>query len=373
RKLAPRSGWSIIGVMGIVAAFVILAFYSTIAGWTLEYIVKAVSNSFQGKNTDILFENFKSQTFFPLLWQFIFMILTATIVFMGVQKGIERYTKILMPILLLLIIAMCIRSLTLEGSMAGVKFLFDPDFSKITFNVILEALGQAAFSLSIGMGALITYGSYIQKDNHLPNTAIQVATADTIIAVLAGVMIFPAVFALGMDPQSGPGLVFEVLPKLFMQMPMGYFFSILFFVLLAVAALTSTVSLLEVVVAYFSEELNMSRSKATIISTSLIWVFGVFATLSFSSLKDFTLFDLTIFDSLDYVSANVLLPLGALLIVVFLGWKFGKRQTYLETTNEKSIPFKLFGLFFFIVKFIAPIAIVLIFLNSLGLFRFIQS
>ncbi|PLX13552.1 MAG: sodium-dependent transporter, partial [Marinilabiliales bacterium] len=232
KKLAPGKPWYIIGIMGLVAAFFILAFYSTIAGWTLEYIVKAFANGFENQNTTIIFESFKSSTFRPLLWQFVFMGLTAWIVFSGVKDGIEKYTKILMPLLFVLIVIMCVRSLTLDGASKGLEFLFKPDFSKITWGVILEALGQAAFSLSIGMGALITYGSYINKDNNLPKTAFQVSLADTLIALLAGVMIFPAVFALGMNPEAGPGLVFQVLPELFMKMPGGYVFSIVFFILL---------------------------------------------------------------------------------------------------------------------------------------------
>lgn len=370
RKLAPGSGWPIVGLMGIVAAFVILAFYSTIAGWTLEYIIKAVQDGFRNQNTAELFEIFKSGTFKPLIWQFVFMVFTAGIVFAGVQKGIERYTKILMPILVMLILAMCIRSVTLHGAGDGLKFLFKPDFTKITFSVVLEALGQAAFSLSIGMGALITYGSYIRKDNNLSNTAIQVASADTIIAILAGVMIFPAVFALGLDPKAGPGLVFEVLPQLFMEMPLGYYFSILFFVLLAVAALTSTVSVLEVVVACFSEELNMNRQKATIVSATAIWLLGILATLSFSNLKDVTIFDNTFFGIMEYVAANILLPAGALFIVIFLAWRLGRKAVYDEVTQNGTFKAKLFNVFFFIVKYIAPIAIVLVFLNTLGLLKF---
>jgi NSS family neurotransmitter:Na+ symporter len=370
KKLAPGKPWYIIGIMGLVAAFFILAFYSTIAGWTLEYIVKAVSNGFKNQDTTLIFESFKTSTFKPLLWQFIFMGLTAWIVFSGVKNGIERYTKILMPLLFFLIIVMCIRAVTLPGAMEGIEFLFKPDFSKITWSVVLEALGQAAFSLSIGMGALITYGSYINKDNNLPRTAIEVSIADTVIAILAGVMIFPAVFALGMDPEAGPGLVFQVLPELFMKMPGGYFFSIIFFVLLAVAALTSTVSLLEVVVAFASEELKMSRTKATILGSIAIWLVGVVATLSFSNLSDLKLFDLTIFDILDYVSANILLPVGALAIVIFLGWYLGKKVIADELSNNGALKMKFLGVFVFIIKFIAPIAIALVFFNSIGLLKF---
>jgi NSS family neurotransmitter:Na+ symporter len=369
KKLAPGKPWYIIGIMGLIAAFFILAFYSTIAGWTLEYIVKAFSNGFENQNTTIIFESFKSSTFRPLLWQFVFMLLTAWIVFSGVKDGIEKYTKILMPLLFVLIVIMCIRSLTLDGAAKGLEFLFKPDFSKITWSVILEALGQAAFSLSIGMGALITYGSYINKENNLSRTAIQVSIADTLIAILAGVMIFPAVFALGMDPQAGPGLVFQVLPELFMKMPGGYYFSIIFFILLAVAALTSTVSLLEVVVAFASEELKMSRQKATIIGTISIWLVGIITTLSFSDLSNVKMFDKTIFDLFEYIAANVLLPLGALLIVVFLGWNMGKKVIAAELSNEGSLKLKFLGVFVFIIKYIAPIAITLVFLNSIGLIK----
>lgn len=369
KLLAPKSGWPVIGIMGIVAAFVILAFYSTIAGWTLEYIIKSVQNSFDSASAEAIFETFKAGTFKPLLWQFIFMVFTALIVIMGVQKGIERYTKILMPLLVVLILAMCVRSLTLDGASAGLRFLFHPDFSKINIKIVLEALGQAAFSLSIGMGALITYGSYIQKNNNLLITAVQVAAADTIIAVLSGIMIFPAVFALGLDPQSGPGLVFEVLPKLFLKMPLGYYFSILFFVLLAVAALTSTVSILEVVVVSVSEQWKIDRKKATIISAIAIWILGILATLSFSDLSGFTIFGLTVFDLLDFLSANILLPLGALLIVLFLGWKLKRASVLDEISNNGTLKVKFFDLFLFIVLYIAPVAIVLVFLNSLGVFK----
>ena len=367
KKLAPKSKWSIVGVLGLVAAFFILAFYSTIAGWTLEYIVKAISNSFSGHDTTAIFKEFKQSTFRPIIWQLVFMALTAYIVYAGVQKGIERYTKILMPLLLVLIIIICIRSVTLPGASKGLEFLFNPDFSKINLKVVLEALGQAAFSLSIGMGTLITYGSYIPKNNNLAKTAVDVSLADTLIAVLAGIMIFPAVFALGFNPEAGPGLVFEVLPNLFLSMPGGYFFSILFFVLIAIAALTSTVSVLEVVVAFFSEELNMSRTKATIIGSVSISFIGVFATLSFSNLSSFKIFDKTIFEILDYTSANILLPVGALLIVIFVSWKLRRIKTLNELSNDGKLRLRIFNVFFFIIKYIAPLAIILVFLNSLGL------
>jgi NSS family neurotransmitter:Na+ symporter len=277
-----------------------------------------------------------------------------------------------MPLLLLLVIIMCVRSLTLTGAKGGLNFLFSPDFSKITWKVLLDALGQAAFSLSIGMGTLITYGSYIQKKNNLPGIALQVTVADTLIAILAGVMIFPAVFAFHIDPAEGTGLVFIVLPNIFVQMPGGYFFAILFFILLSIAALTSTVSVLEVVVAYFSEELKMSRRKATIIGSVSISFVGIFATLSFGPLENFIIFKRTIFDWFDYLSANLLLPLGALLIVLFVGWYLGKDNVRDELAGGEGQKGRLIPLFLVILKFIAPLAFAFVFLYGLGILRFIE-
>ncbi len=369
KKLAPGKPWYLVGVMGIVAAFLILAFYSTIAGWTLEYLVQAIGNQFSGKDSAQLkesFETFQGGTWRPIIWQLVFMFLTGYIVFAGVKNGIEKYTKILMPLLIVLIVVICIRSLTLPGAKEGLVFLFKPDFSKITWSVVLDALGQAAFSLSIGMGTLITYGSYIQKKENLPTTALQVSAADTLIAVLAGVMIFPAVFAFDIDPAEGFGLVFIVLPNIFAQMAGGHIFSIIFFVLLAIAALTSTVSVLEVVVAYFSEELKMTRKKATIIGAAAISVVGLFATLSFGPLKDATIFGKTLFGLFNELSANILLPLGAIMIVLFVGWQMGSKIVKDEITNQGALKVRFFKVFMLIVKIIAPIAISMVFLYGLG-------
>ncbi len=368
KKIAPGKRWYLIGFMGIVAAFFILAFYSAVAGWTLEYIVQSVSHKFSGQTTEQLadkFGNFIAHPYRPIIWQMVFMLLTAAVVVAGIKKGIEKYTKLLMPLLLLLIIVLCIRSITLPGASDGLAFLFKPNFDKVTAKTFLFALGQAFFSLSLGMGALITYSSYFGKKENLTATAFEVSMADTLIAVLAGVMIFPAVFSFGIEPTMGPKLVFITLPKIFQQMPGGDAFAAIFFVLLAVAALTSTISLLEVVVAYFSEELKMTRSKATVIATIAISVLGVLASMSFGALKGVTLFDKSIFDLLDYSASNVLLPLGGLLIVIFVGWFVGDKFIRAELSNEGSLRVKLFPTFLFIVKFIAPIAIAAIFIYSL--------
>jgi NSS family neurotransmitter:Na+ symporter len=373
RALAPGRPWFLVGMMGIVAAFMILAFYTAVAGWTLEYIYQTLIGGFINKNSAELatmFESFRSESLRPALWFSIFMIATAGIVLAGVRKGIEKSTKILMPLLFLLLIVLCIKSLTLPGAGRGVEFLFRPDFSKITGTTVLMALGQAFFSLSIGMGTLITYGSYIPGDNNLGSTAVQVSMVDLIIAIFAGVAIFPAVFAFNISPESGEALTFIVLPGIFQQMTGGMVFAFTFFFLLAIAALTSTISVLEVIVAYFSEQLNMSRRKAIIISTASMFILGISASLSWGLMRDVKLFDLNIFDLFNFTTANILLPLGGLLIVAFLAWFFPGRDTMDELSNGGVLKVRYYNLFRFIIKFIAPVAIALVFLNGLGVIKF---
>ena len=371
-KMAPGKPWFLIGIMGVAAAFMILAFYAAVAGWTLEYLYQSVVNGFAGKSPDELsemFTAFREGSWRPILWFLVFMVLTSSIVISGVRKGIEKYTKILMPLLLMILVILIIRSLTLPGAVEGLRFLFKPDFSKITADTVLQALGQAFFSLSIGMGTLITYGSYIKKNDNLANTVISVTMADTFIAVLAGVAIFPAVFAFGIDPAAEEGLVFIALPSIFQQMIGGYFFSTLFFILLAVAALTSTISMLEVVVAYFAEELKMTRKSATIIATVLISVLGLFAAGSWGWFENMTLFGNNVFGLLNS-SVNIMLPLGGFFIVLFIGWFMNKNAVDAELTNEGSLKAKFLVVFKFLVKFIAPIAIAIVFLNIVGIIRF---
>jgi NSS family neurotransmitter:Na+ symporter len=373
KMLAPKKPWFLVGLMGVVAAFMILAFYTVVSGWTLEYIYQSVINGFSGKQTSDLvqmFDSFKASTFRPILWFCIFMTMTTWIVISGVKDGIEKYTKILMPLLLLILIVLCIRTITLPGANEGLKFIFKPDFSKVTTYTILQALGQVFFSMSIGMGTLITYGSYMNKKDNLANTAISVSMADMVVALLAGIAIFPAVFAFGIEPSEGPGLVFKTLPNIFQQMPGGYFFSILFFVLLSVAALTSTISVLEVIVAYFSEELKISRKKATIIASLSVSILGLATVMSWGPLANVKIFNKNFFEILDFTSANVLLPLGGLLIVGFIGWFFGYQQTKDELSNNSTLKARYIPLYMFIIKFIAPIAIAIVFLNGIGLLKF---
>ncbi len=381
KKLSPNKPWFFTGVMGVAAAFMILAFYGVVAGWTLEYIYQAIVNSFKGMTPAELsegFDAFLKNPIRPIMWQVLFMILTAVVVIGGIKNGIEKLTKVLMPVLLLIIIVMGVRSLTLGTnigasgeiigrSIDGLKFLFQPDFSKVDTDVILDALGQAFFSLSLGMGTIITYGSYIRKDNNLNKTAVQVAFLDTLIALLAGIAIFPAVFYFNMAPTEGPGLVFSVLPSIFQQMVGGYFWTLAFFILLAVAALTSSISLLEVAVAYFAEELKINRIKATVITTLLITTMGVFCSLSKNVLSHVQLFGKDIFNAVEYISSNVMLPLGGFLIALFTGWAIKRSEFYVELSNEGTYKLKLFNALYFIIRFIAPFAIGLVFLYSVGL------
>lgn len=373
RRLAPGSAWPAVGFIGVAAAFTILAFYTTVAGWTLEYLYLTIFDKLdhlQKKDLENTFTTFVASGWRPVMWQVVFMLLTGFIVFKGVKNGIERSTKIMMPLLLLIIIALGIRSLTLPGAAEGLKFLFRPDFSKINAGVMLQALGQAFFSLSIGMGTLITYGSYIRKSENLGKTAISVSLADTAIAILAGLAIFPAVFAFKITPEAGPSLVFITLPMIFDQMAGGVIFELVFFILLAIAALTSTISVLEVAVAYFGEELSMGRKKATILSTIAITILGIFTTLSMGPMPELSIAGLSLFDLLDKTSANVLLPLGGLCIVLFVGWKLRPEEVVSEINNAGTLKARLAPLFMFIVKFLAPVAIALVFLNGLGLFGF---
>jgi neurotransmitter:Na+ symporter, NSS family len=367
-KLAPKSPWFLTGTMGVAAAFMILAFYGVIAGWTLDYIVKASMNGFAGKTPDqieAMFTGFVSTTWTPILWQIAFMALTAFVVIAGVKNGIEKFAKILMPILLIIIVILDIRAVTLPGASAGLNFLFKPDFSKLSVDAILSALGHAFFSLSLGMGTMMTYGSYISKKENLGTTAVQVTIADTLIALLAGVAIFPAVFAFGIEPSAGPGLVFLTLPNVFQQMPGGYFFGILFFALLAVAALTSSISILEVVVAYFVEDLKISRKTATIIAATVITLVGIPCSLANGPLSDFLIFGMNFLDLLDYISANILLPLGGLFISIFVGWKLKTKDVEDEITNEGTIKASYSKVFLFLSRIVAPAAIAIVFLNGI--------
>lgn len=373
KVLAPGTHWQYIGILGVSAAFLILSFYGVVAGWSVEYIFVSLKNGFANKSPEeisTLYNTFISSPIRPVIYQLIFMLATGGIVIIGVKKGIEKYTKVLMPVLVVILLVLCAKSLSLEGAKAGLSFLFKPDFSKLTGDGILSALGHAFFTLSLGMGTLITYGSYIRRDNNLLNTVINVTVADTVIAILAGIAIFPAVFAFGIEPSQGPGLIFVTLPNVFHQMPGGAVFSFLFFVLLTVAALTSSISILEVVVAYFIEEFNLGRRASTILATILISLLGIICSLSMGVLSPYTLLGLNFFDLMDWISANLLLPIGGLFIAIFVGWFYGRKKVQEEVSKGGTLTGLYLSIFMFLVKFIAPIAITIVILNKIGLLNF---
>lgn len=366
--LAPGKPWTIIGFMGLLAAFCILSFYTVVGGWTLDYLGRAIVNV--GSTADISlmeseFNSLVTAPYRPIVWTIVFIVLAALIVVVGIEKGIEKYSKFLMPFLFLMVVLLAIRSLTLPGAEAGVSFLVKPDFSKITSGAILAALGQAFFSLSIGMGCMITYGSYIPRKENLTKLAFTTGLSDTTFAFIAGLAIMPAVFAFGIDPQQGPGLVFIILPRIFAQIPFGNFFAILFFAVLFIAAITSVISLMEVIAAYLTESLKMKRSTAVLIISSLVTVCASFSSLSQGVLKDVKLFGKSIFDFFDYFSANILLPGGGILIVLFVGWYMKKADVYQEFSNNHTLKGTLFKAFYFIIRYVAPIAIGIVFIDSL--------
>lgn len=374
--LAPRTHWRWVGRMGVLAGFLILSYYSVVAGWTLEYICEAATNSFAGKSAqDFIasFNGFVSNPWRPVLWLIAFLLVTHFIIVRGVEKGIEKSAKIMMPALFILLIVLGICSVTLPGAGEGLKFLLKPDFSKVNSNVLLSAMGQAFFSLSLGMGCLCTYASYFRNDTNLPRTALNVASIDTLVAILAGLIIFPAATSVNIPVDSGPSLLFITLPNVFLKafgdVPMiAVILSVMFYVLLALAALTSTISLHEVVTAYLHEEFSMSRKKAAWLVTAGCTILGIFCSLSLGVGKDYTIFGLTLFDLFDFVTAKIMLPAGGFFIALFMGWYVDKKIVYDEISNRGTLKASTYRLLLFLLKYVAPIGIGLVFLNELGLF-----
>ncbi|MBF4695804.1 sodium-dependent transporter [Fusibacter ferrireducens] len=372
KKLKPNTPWFLTGWLGFITAFVILSYYGVVAGWTLSYVFSAITNSFAGQDPEALkgmFGGLVTNPLKPIIFQVVFMALTAGVILGGVKNGIEKYSKILMPLLLAIVIILDIRAITLPGSGEGIAFLFQPDFSKLTASAVMSALGHAFFSLSLGMGTMITYGSYIGKKENLGVTALQVTIADTAIALLAGLAIFPAVFAFGIEPGAGTGLVFITLPNVFNQMPGGYIFAILFFLLLSVAALTSSISILEVVVAYFVEDKGWNRKKATIIATVAITALGAFESLTNGTinlvlplLKGGVVNQFGFFDWMIEMS-DLLLPIGGFFISIFVGWIMTKADLDDEITNGGELTHSWTGIFEFLTKFVAPLLILFTLLN----------
>ncbi|NOY80247.1 MAG: sodium-dependent transporter [Kiritimatiellaeota bacterium] len=399
-----RYGWVVVGAMGVLAGFTILSFYSVVAGWTVGYVVKAALGQLAFADSSAAgdaFGQFIASPAWAVGCHLVFMALCVLIVYNGVQKGIERWSKILMPLLFLLLVVLIVRAVTLPGAGAGIRFFLSPDFSKLTGEGVLKALGHAFFSLSLGMGAMITYGSYVDKEENIFLASLTVTVLDTLVALMAGLAIFPAVFAMGFQPTQGPGLIFQVLPTVFHRMTWGPFWATLFFLLVVIAALTSGISLLEVVTAYFVDERNWSRKTATVVFGGVIFLLGGLCAVSVSDwqalpglhrllLTVFGNVEDSLFDLLDNVASNWLLPLGGMLISIFVGWIWGTRKAIVEirhgsqnfadvhvislmaglkddeSHNSAVHVLTLASLWGIFIRFISPVAVLIAFLHAIN-------
>ena len=371
-KMSRGRPWRGVGLLGILCSTIILGFYSVVAGWCLQYLYASIAGQLSGDADYVrsYFQEFSSSLLRPILWSVGFVLLTHLVIIRGVKKGIERISKLLMPTLFVLLIILVISSCMLPGAMAGVEFLFKPDFSKITSDVILAALGQSFFSLSLGTACLCTYASYFGRETNLLKSAVQISIIDTIIAILSGLMIFPAAFSVGVSPDSGPSLVFITLPNVFQQafasMPIvGYVISILFYALLAVAALTSTISMHEIGTAYFHEELKRPRAQAAWIVTVGACVIGMLSSMSCGACN-LRLLGMSLMDFFDCITAQYMMPIGALLTSLYIGWGARTAVVNREFTNCGTVYRRLFPVYLFMVRFICPILIAIVFLNQLG-------
>lgn len=367
RALSKNKNWSLIGVFAVLAAVCVLSFYCVVGGWSVKYLVESLKFNMPQLDSSY-FNGFISSSISPVIYTLIFLGMTGGVLVLGIQNGIERFSKVMMLVLCVLIVLIAVRSVTLPGSSEGIKYLFVPDLNALDGKAVLEALGQSFFSLSIGCGTVLTYGSYVNKNENIIASSLKVAMFDTIFAMIAGVAIIPAVFAIaymhGATPEigAGPGLVFITLPSVFNEMPMGGFVAVLFFATLLIAAITSAISLMETFVTYEIEEWKVSRKKAVWIAFAICSVLGIFCSLSQGVLSGVKLFGQNIFDFFDKLSANVLMTGGGLLLVLFVGWSMKKEDYIDELSNghTNNVPLWLLSTIYYLVKFVAPITIVVV-------------
>ena len=369
-----RKEWRFVGYLGILTSTIILGFYAVVAGWCFQYLFAAIAGQLTGDAAYVLnyFKDFSSDPVKPCLWAVAFILITHLVVAMGVDKGIERVSKLLMPLLLLILMILVIASCMLPGAEAGIEFLLKPDFSKVTGDVFLDALGQAFFSLSLGTACLCTYASYFKPDTNLLKSSVQIALLDSGIAILAGLMIFPAAFSVGIQPDSGPSLIFITLPNVFNQAfaafpGNGYIISCLFYALLVFAALTSTISMHEIGTAFFHEELRLPRIHATWILTVVCSVIAVLCSLSVGANKNIALFGMPLLDFCDFLTAKLMLPMGAFLTSIILGWLVNRQMVKDEFTNKESIQESFFPVYMFAIRYIVPLCIVMVVLHQFGI------
>ena len=371
RDLSGGSAWKWVGMFTVIVPLIVLSYYSVIGGWSVEYLLKSITFTFTDGDTrttmSTMFTDFVSSTWMPIIMHTAFLLATTLIVMVGIKDGIEKFSKVMMPLLFFMVLAIAVYSLTLPGAGRGVDYLFKPDFSKIDGHTFAAALGQAFFSLSLGFGTIMTYASYVDKKENPLFQSTATAVSDLMFALIAGVAIMPAVFAFGLDPQSGPGLVFETLPYVFSQMPAGGVIAIVFFIALLVAALTSSISMLEVAVAYLVEEKGLKRVSASLIVFAGCWVVGVLCSLSFGPLSGVKIAGLSIFDFFDSISSNILMTLGSLMTVLFVGWRLKKTDIYDEFTNGGTLSAnaRMFGVLWFLIRYVCPLAIIVVFVSGL--------
>ena len=358
KEAETSQAWTLLGATGALAGLLILSFYSVAAGWAMAYVFGGFQEtSAQAVSSE--FDKFLADPAALLFWHTLFIIITVTIVARGILKGLEAWINTLMPMLFIIIILLCIYAMQTGAFLEGLVYLFKPDFTKINSDVLLAALGQAFFTLSLGMGAIMAYGAYMPADQNIGRTAITVAALDTGIALLAGIAIFPIVFANGLAPTEGPGLVFVTLPIAFANMPLGVLFGTLFFILLSIAALSSSISLIEPGVAWLVESLKTKRAYAAIGLGIFSWTLGVFSALSFNLMSEFKLFGMNFFDFTDFLTNQIMLPLGGIFIAVFVGWVMKKKDVLDELQIEDGIIFKSW---FFVIRFVAPVMVAMVLL-----------
>ena len=352
------SAWTLLGATGALAGLLILSFYSVAAGWAMSYIFNGFQN-ITAESSSSSFNNLLSSPSSLIFWHSLFITITVFIVARGILKGLEKWINTLMPMLFLIILLLCIYAMQTGAFLEGLRYLFMPDFSKINPQVMLEALGQAFFTLSLGMGAIMAYGAYMPANQNIGKTAVSVAALDTGVALLAGIAIFPIVFANGLAPSEGPGLVFVTLPIAFSAMPFGILFGTLFFVLLSIAALSSSISLIEPGVAWLIESLKIKRITATVLLGFTAWFIGLFSALSFNLLSEFTILGKNFFDATDFLTNQIMLPLGGIFIAIFVGWIMKKEDVLDELGFQENLIFKAW---YFSVRFVAPTLVGLVFL-----------
>ena len=374
KTLSRGKPWQIVGYMGVITSMIILGFYAVVAGWCLQYFYASIIGQLSGDANYVMeyFKAFSTHPVKPVFWTIAFILLTHYVVVHGVRNGIEKASNILMPTLFILMIIVVVASCMLPGSMKGVDFLFKPDFTKVNRGMLLEAMGQAFFSLSLGTACLCTYASYFSRQTNLLRSSFQIAFIDTLIAILAGLMIFPSAFSVGINPDSGPSLIFITLPNVFQKafsgiMGLGYMISILFYGLLALAALTSTISMHEIGTAFFYEEFHITRHKGAWIETIVCCVIGIFSSLSMGAVDTLTLMGMPFLDFCDHLTAQFLLPLGSFLTCIFIGWYVPQQIVKDEFTNWGTLRGTLFNAWLFAVRFICPICIIAVFLHQFGI------